>query len=230
MLVRNVMQQAWATIESHAPLTLAIRRAGERGVRHLPVVDAGRLVGIVSDRDLKRAMISVAMSAGTAEFTAVPDRLLVHSVMTRAVVTTGPMVPLEDALRCMIAMRISALPVLDDGRLVGLLTETDGLAALVAAVGASDKASRLEVVVAEGQPANLAEIVASLEGGGARIAGMLTSRPRPGLSAYIFRLLTEDPQPLVRALEAKGHVVRGWTPGECPPSAVLVSEPRPAED
>jgi acetoin utilization protein AcuB len=129
----------------------------------------------------------------------------------------------------MVAMRVSALPVLDDGRLVGLLTETDGLAALVTAIGAGEGASRLEVVIAEGQPANLADVVATLESTGNRILGMLTSAPRRGLMAFIFRVLTEDPQPLVRALEAKGHVARGWTPGECSPQPLLVAATEPPE-
>ncbi len=229
MLVRNVMRHPCATVEPCAPLTLAIRLASERGVRHLPVVDGGRLVGIVSDRDLKRAMLSIAITAGPAEFSAAPDRLLVHQVMTRAVMTTGSMVPLEDALQCMVATRVSALPVLDDGRLVGLLTETDGLAALVTAVGVGEKSSRLEVVFAEGQPIGLAELVATVEAAGTTIASMMTSTPRAGLTAVIFRIRAGNPEAVVRALEAKGHVARGWSPGECSPSRLVAATDQPEQ-
>jgi hypothetical protein len=72
-------------------------------------------------------------------------------------------------------------------------------------------------------------VVATLESAGTPIVGMLTSRPRAGLTAFIFRIRTEDPQPLVRALEAKGHVVRGWTPGECSPQPLLVAAAEPPE-
>jgi len=131
MLVRDVMQSKVITIGPETTLPQAIRLAAERRVRHLPVVDGGELVGIVSDRDLKLAMASPATSLEAHELSYLLNRLAVSELMTTAVITVNPMLLVEDAARLMLQERISALPVMDGGRIVGIITETDLLALLV---------------------------------------------------------------------------------------------------
>lgn len=86
MLVEDVMQPEVITISPKTSLPEAMRLVRQRGIRHLPVVDNGTLVGIVSDRDLKRAMASPATSLERHELTYLLDALEVAEIMTRAVI------------------------------------------------------------------------------------------------------------------------------------------------
>src|SRR5574342_241608 len=162
MLVRDVMQSNVVTVEPRTTLPMALRLVQQRGIRHLPVVDGGKLVGIVSDRDLKRAMASSASTLERHELTYLLDRLTLEEIMTRAVITTAPMFPVEEAARVMVKERISALPVTEGGRLVGIVTETDVLDLFVRAMGAGEPSSRLDVVLGDRRQA-LPEIVATVE-------------------------------------------------------------------
>jgi CBS domain-containing protein len=95
-------------------------------IRHLLVTDAGgALVGIVTDRDIRLNLPSQATSLSVWEINYLLLNLTVERVMTRSVVTVGPDRPARDAARLMLDRKIGALPVLDDGHLVGIITETD---------------------------------------------------------------------------------------------------------
>jgi acetoin utilization protein AcuB len=148
MLVRDIMQSRLITVDPKTTLPQAMRLAAERRIRHLPVVDDGELVGIVSDRDLKQAMASPATSLEAHELTYLLQRLTVDQLMTRAVITVRPGLPVAEAARLMLQERISALPVTDDGRLIGIITETDLLELLVRTMGSSPS-TRPEVLLEE---------------------------------------------------------------------------------
>jgi acetoin utilization protein AcuB len=125
--VRDVMSPNAVTIAPDAPLGAALTAMQAREIRHLPVVEPdGRLVGIVTDRDLRQATL--------ARFRAVRDAdrdLLVQDVMTCAVVTIEADAPMARAAALMYERRIGSLPVVEDGRLAGIVTERDLLRALI---------------------------------------------------------------------------------------------------
>ena len=207
MLVQDVMQTKLFTVTPETTLPEALRLTGQRGVRHLPVLDGDRLVGILSDRDLKRAMASPATSLEAHELNYLLDRLRVEEIMTRTVITIGRMFPIEAAAALMVQEKIGALPVTDDGRLVGLVTETDVLRLFVRALGAGEPSSRLDVVL--GQPAARAR--RGRAGGRSRRRRHLehhdpgrrgrvqgSGHPRPD----------DQPGPVVWALEARGFTAR----------------------
>lgn len=206
MLVKDVMHSNVVTITPSATLAEAFRLSRERGIRHLPVLDDGDLVGIVSDRDLKRAIPpSATPVAGLASEFATAT---VQQVMTRAVITTGPTVSVEEAGRVMMTEKISALPVTEGGRLVGIVTETDVVALLVRALGATEPSSRLEVLFSRTGPA-LAEIVRTVEDVGVSISSIVTLGTAEGSREAILRVGTIDPRRVADALERKGYTVRG---------------------
>jgi acetoin utilization protein AcuB len=125
--VRDVMSPSAVTIAPDAPLGTALTAMQVREIRHLPVVEPdGRLVGIVTDRDLRQATL--------ARFQAVRDAerdLLVQDVMTCAVVTIEADAPVARAAALMYERRIGSLPVVEHGRLAGIVTERDLLRALI---------------------------------------------------------------------------------------------------
>jgi acetoin utilization protein AcuB len=127
LLVRDLMTRSPITIAPDTPVGPAFTAMREHDIRHLPVVDSdGRLVGIVTDRDLRQA--SLARLHALRE---VDRDLTVQDVMTWAVITTGPDVPVGHAMKAMYERRIGSLPVVAQGRLVGILTERDLLQALM---------------------------------------------------------------------------------------------------
>ena len=207
MLVQDVMQANVITITPKTTLPHAMRLVQQRGIRHLPVLENGELVGIVSYRDLKRAMASPATSLDVHELNYLLDRLAVAEIMTRAVITIAPMFPVEEAARLMVKEKISALPVTEGGGLVGIVTETDVLELLVKAMGAGEPSSRMDVVLGD-RPSALAEAVKVVEGAGATISSIVTLASRAGLREAVIRVATINPGPAIKALEARGFAVR----------------------
>jgi len=193
MLVDQVMQSKLLTVTPETRLSEARQLTRQRGIRHLLVVDKGderRLVGIVSDRDMK----------GTSTERAIGD------IMTRDVITLAPSTPVEEAGGLMIREKISALPVTSEGRLVGIVTETDVLDVFVRALGAGEPSSRLEIKLGADGGA-LADIVRIIESAGTRISSVMTLADAGGGREIVIRMPTINPLPAVHALAAKGYSV-----------------------
>jgi acetoin utilization protein AcuB len=130
MSVRDRMTRKVATIRPEATLRAAAALMRDRKVRHLPVVDdMGRLVGIVTDRDLRQALFAPGVLAERTDLPAILDALTVGDVMIRGVVSVRAVTTIREAARVMHERRLGALPVVEGGRLVGILTETDVLRA-----------------------------------------------------------------------------------------------------
>jgi acetoin utilization protein AcuB len=149
----------------------ALKRMHEARIRRLPVVDGkGRLVGIVSDKDLLRASPSPATSLSVWEIAYLLDEIKVHSVMTSKVITVSEDTPLEDAARIMADNKIGGLPVMAGGSLVGIITETDLFRTFVELLAARDPGVRL-VTLVRNQIGELAKVTRAIaERGGNIIA------------------------------------------------------------
>ena len=135
--VRDVMASQVTTLKRNDKLTLAddVMQLGR--IRHLPIVedDGEQLVGILSQRDLFRGALAQALGYGQYAHRKLLDTFSIKDVMTTDVVTTGPDTPLVDAARVLVERKIGCLPVVENGRLVGIITEGD-FVALVARKGA----------------------------------------------------------------------------------------------
>jgi acetoin utilization protein AcuB len=208
MLVEDVMQAAVITITPKTSLPEAIQLVRQRGIRHLPVVENDALVGIVSDRDLKRAMASSATSLAAHELRYLLDALTVAEIMTRAVITVGRTFPIEEAARLMLKEKVSALPVTELGRLVGIVTETDVLELFVKGMGAGEPSSRIDVRLSDDGSA-LADLVHAVEDARVEISSIMTLRDRSGHKDVVIRVRTIDPTAVVARLDARGYSVRG---------------------
>jgi acetoin utilization protein AcuB len=214
MIVQDIMQRGVMVASPETRLAEAMRLLQSRGVRHLPVLDREAVVGIISDRDLKGAIASVATSESGCGLAALLEGLTAADVMTRAVLTIGPMFPVEEAARLMLTKKISALPVTEDGRLVGIVTDTDVLHLFVRAMGVTEPSSRLDVALGDETHA-LDRVVQAVEGVGGAISSIMTLKsPVTGLREAVIRVATINPGPAVKALEAEGFTVRdSWRGG-----------------
>lgn len=127
MLVRELMSLEVVTLNQGDSLDLAndIMRLGR--IRHMPVLHDRTLVGILSQRDLFRAALSSMLHLRPSMEREWLKKVVVRDVMTRDVITVGSTTPVRTAVALMVDKRIGCLPVVDDGKLVGLLSESDCL-------------------------------------------------------------------------------------------------------
>ena len=145
MFVAQWMTPAPQSVGSKTPVMEAMQLLRKGGYRRLPVVDGGRLVGIVTDRDLKNATPSSANTLSVYELNYLLSKLTVREVMTQPVVTVSPADPVEQASLLMEEHKISGLPVVEGGKLTGILTITDLLRAFVAMLGLREGGTRVTV-------------------------------------------------------------------------------------
>ena len=127
MKVNAIMVKEVATLDVNDELSLAndIMRLGR--IRHLPVVDGARLVGIVSERDLFRSSLAQALGYASKDTRDLMKTLHIKDVMVTGVITIPPDTEVCEATKMMIEEKIGCLPVVEDNLLVGLITETDVL-------------------------------------------------------------------------------------------------------
>ncbi len=167
MLVRERMSTKPVTIRANASITQALRTMRERQVRRLPVLDdEGRMVGIVSEKDLLYASPSPATSLSIYEMHYMLSQLLVTELMSRDVITVTPDTPLEEAALLMVNNTIGGLPVMEGDKLVGIITETDIFKVFLELLGARVAGLRLTLGIPErkGEMARITTAIAQLGG------------------------------------------------------------------
>ena len=118
------------TIARNDELSIADDIMNMKRLRHLPVVENGRLVGILTQRDLFHAAMSTALNFGQKAQKEFLKTVVVKEVMTDEVVTIEPGADIKEAARLMVERKIGCLPVVENGKLVGLISETDLLKAI----------------------------------------------------------------------------------------------------
>lgn len=130
---KDWMTPAPETIGPDRPLAEARRLMDAGGFRHLPVVEGGRVIGIISDRDLRSAW-PPAIAADRAETQRLIEQTPVRLIMTQKPLVVGPHTSLADAARLLVDHQVGALPVLDGEEIVGILSDIDALRALMSAL------------------------------------------------------------------------------------------------
>jgi CBS domain-containing protein len=127
MNVADRMIRQVITLSEHNTLRDALIAFQKHRIRHVPIVSGDRLVGMLTDRDLKRATPSPFSGADRETFEKIVDTTLVGQIMTRNPFTVTPSTPLRDAVKVLHDRKFGALPVVEGDRLVGILSATDML-------------------------------------------------------------------------------------------------------
>jgi acetoin utilization protein AcuB len=201
MLVRDRMSRNPTTTYPAASVPDAWQVILGSKARALPVLDnKGRLVGIVSQKDLLAATPSPVTSLSTYELNYLLDKVKVEEVMTRDVITATEDMALEEAGRIMADNNINGMPVLRDGELVGIITETHLFSVLVELFGARKPGVRLTVSVRE-TPGALAKLTAAVSAiGGVFVAFGEIDEPEDGRFIATMKVQNVDSEQLVEAL------------------------------
>lgn len=194
MLVGERMSHPVITIPPDMPIIDALTMMKREKIRRAPVVKDGRLVGIVSDKDLLNASPSPATSLSVWEMNYLLSRIAIKDVMTRKVLTVNEDTPIEQAARIMADNKIGGLPVMRGDNIVGIITETDLFKIFIELMGARDMGVRVTALLHEekGQLARLTKAIA--EAGGNFIAfGQFTGdQPDNWLITFKVSELDED--------------------------------------
>jgi acetoin utilization protein AcuB len=210
MYIDRIMHTDLITVSPHTTLVQARDIIEKNKIDHLLVVnDKKKLVGIVSDRDLKQNWASPATSLSTHELNYLLTKVLVSMIMIKTVVTVPTSTTIERAALIMQQNRISALPVLEDGELAGIITSTDVMAVLLQAIGISDESVRLSIFVRD-SIGKLAEVADTLKDQGINIQSLFCwpDNRFPGITEMVLRVADQDSFKAMAALNSKGFKVK----------------------
>jgi len=198
MLVKNWMKTGVPTIDYNESMAQAIKKMKTSGVQLLPVMKRGKLAGVVTDRDLKRASASDATSLEIHELLYILDRITVSRIMTGSPYTVYPDNTLEEAALLLLHHRISGLPVTDrEGVLLGTIAQTDLFRAFVSLTGIEKKGIQFAMEVTN-QPGAIQEVEAAIRNYGGRIISILSAQES---------LLAENRKLYARAFGVDRHVL-----------------------
>ena len=210
MFVRDRMSSPAVTVTASASFPDALKLMRERRFRRLPVVDKkGRLVGIVSERDLLYASPSSATSLSIWEVHYLLANLHIKTIMTKRVITTTPDTPVEDAARLMVTHKIGGLPVVDGRReVVGVITETDIFQTFVEMFASDHPGVRLTLKVPERKGVLLELCKTIFDLGGSIMSVGSFNGSLPNERGLVVKVRDVDGGQLVSTLDTLGeHVV-----------------------
>lgn len=202
MLVREWMTPDPQTVSGSTPVMEAMQSLREGGFRRLPVMQDGKLIGIVTDRDLKEATPSKATTLSIYELNYLLSKLVVKDVMRAPVITVRADDPVEQAALLMEEHRVSGLPVLEDGKLAGILTITDLMRALVTFLALREGGKRVTVDLPD-EPGVLAKV--ANQGAPSNIVAAVTTGIQPGHKRrLVLRVSGEGADQFTERLKAAG--------------------------
>jgi acetoin utilization protein AcuB len=209
MYIGRVMHTDLITISPDASLVEARELIESENIDHLLVVnDQDKLVGLLSDRDLRQYWASPATSLSNHELAYLLDKILVKMIMVKTVTTITPETTIERAAHIMQTSNINSLPVMEQGELVGIITSTDVMGVLLEAIGMYEDSVRICVLVNHRIGA-IAEVSAILRDLGVNIESLVTwpVRKYPGTHQLVLRLSGDDGPKAVAALNKNNFKV-----------------------
>lgn len=166
MFVGERMSRPVISVSPDAPINDVLAMFKKEHIRRAPVIKEGKLVGIVSERDLLNASPSSVTTLSVWELNYLISKVKVKNVMSKKVITVSKDTPIEEAARIMADKKIGGLPVVDGERVVGVITETDLFKVFLELMGARDKGVRVTATI-DDKPGELAKVTRAIaEAGG----------------------------------------------------------------
>jgi acetoin utilization protein AcuB len=208
MRIRDVMTRNPVTADSETLVLDAQKLMKENNIRRLPIVDKGKLVGIVTKHDLLEASPSPATSLSVFELNYLLAKMKVKEIMKKNPVTITPDTPFEDALALGQEKKVGSFPVVEDGKLVGITTESDIIRFVTRVLGIKEEGSRITIEGLGGKFGHLEKIVSIANNHHTVILSMMSMvRPEKKDWMIVLRLKTSEPDPIVKDLKKAGFNV-----------------------
>ena len=175
MLVRNWMSKSVITIDAEESMHNAMKLLKENKIRMLPVKHKGKLVGVVTDRDLKRASASDATTLDMHELLYLMSQIKVKNIMTADPITVPQNYTVEETAEVLLKNKISGAPVVDqNGEIVGIITQTDLFRVLISLTGVGSRGIQFAFQL-EDRPGSIKEVADIIRKYGGRMVSILTT-------------------------------------------------------
>jgi acetoin utilization protein AcuB len=188
MFVGERMSRPVITVAPETPVNDALAMFKKEHIRRAPVIKDGKLLGIVTENDLRNASTSPATTLSVWEMNYLISKVTVKQVMSKKVKTIDMDTPIEEAARIMTDSSIGGMPVTRDGKIVGMITETDLFKVFLELMGAREKGVRVSALV-EDKPGQLAKVSKAItEAGGNFIAFGMFSGPDVSTKMITFKV------------------------------------------
>ncbi len=204
MLVKDCMKRDPVTVKRDDSFRYALKLIRKEGIKHLPVLDGKKVVGIITDRDLRQAAPSPATSLEVHELNYLLERLKIEAIMTKKVIAVAPETSLQEAAKLLIAHKIGCLPVVEKDELVGIITESDILRTFIEEQEKVEGGPTSELVV-EDRPGTLEAVATAVGKGSATVVSGTAFRQGKQRSVLLIRSAAPAAADLRRRLEAAGH-------------------------
>lgn len=206
MFVKDYMTAAPITITPATPVLEALEIMKKHEIRHLPVVDRGKLVGLVTERGLLTVSPSPATTLSVYEMNYLLAKMTVKEAMVKKLITTSPTTTIEDAALIMRDKKVGCLPVIEDAELVGIITQTDIFDSMVDIFGLRKAGTRI-VVETRNRLGVLADILGVVRENNIHVIGVACLDRDDGKVHIMLRLRAARPEIAVESLKAAGFTV-----------------------
>lgn len=201
MLVGERMSQPVISLSPETPIHDALAMFKKEHIRRAPVVKDGKMVGIVTETDLLNASPSPVSTLSVWEMNYLLSKVTVKQVMSKKVLTVKRDTPIEEAARIMADNKLGGLPVVDDNKVVGIITETDLFKVFLELMGAREKGIRVTAQIDE-KPGQLAKITKAIaDAGGNFIAFGQFAGPDPSSKLVTFKVAGMKKEAVKAAVE-----------------------------
>lgn len=207
MLVGDIISRKVITINIKDDVKKAFELMKSKKIRHIPVLDGGKLVGIITNTDLRQVLIPSKSEGAEQTYYFTSKFSTVGEIMTKGTITVTPQTDVEEAATLLQHYKIGGLPVVEGDKLVGMITGTDILKVFIEIMGVIKYSSRVDVALGEDAEAfqNVSKIIR--ENGAAIISVGMSPHEGKGEMVYYFRLDTDDINPIAKAIEDNGYEV-----------------------
>jgi len=205
MRIKEFMRKNVITVAPETNLLDAQKLMIEKKIRRLPVIDKVKLVGIVTEHDLFESTPSRINPMGAQQLHYILSSMKVGDVMTRNPITVSPQTLFEDALRMGQEKRIGSFPVVENGKLVGIITESDIVRFLIHALGIGKEGSRITITGLEKKLGQLEKVISVVNQNKSKILSMLAlPRRKQADWMVVLRLNTNKPKTVIQNLKKEG--------------------------
>ena len=210
MFVKDFMTKDPIVVSLDASIPYTADLMKKHWLKRFPVMDKGKLVGLITEKDVAKSLPSPATSLSRHEINYLTAKMTVSDAMTTDVVTTSPDTTVEEAIMLMRQHDIGCLPVLENDELVGIITESSVFDALTKLFGFNRPGLRITVQVTDriGVIADLTTIIKNLD---LTVISLVTFPTSEATASIIFRIATDKAKPVINELEAHGYQILHWT-------------------
>ena len=187
LLVENWMNPKVITVDADDSMLDATRLLKENNIRRLPVLEKGKLVGVITDRDLKRASPSDATTLEAHELLYLIATIKIREIMTKSPITVPYNYTVEEAADILLKSKISGMPVVDkNGDVIGMITQTDLFKVLISLTGVGKRGIQFAFLL-EDRPGSIKEVADIIRSYGGRMASILSSYEKaPQGHRYVY--------------------------------------------